>query len=948
MRNSRLWGALLCICALVFLPSSAQAAFGLKDLDVFSAAPDGSPQVQAGSHPYSLTTQIAVNTAFNPESGKVEPEEEAKDVLITFPPGFAGNVTAVPRCSAAEFIAGTRPECPDATAIGLARVEYGFPEEPESNILPVYNLEPSPGKIAKLGFNVEGRAPVVVDVSLEDTYPYRALATTANITEAVFFLSAEVTVWGVPADPAHDEDRGSCLFASKGVSCPVSLPELPYLVLPTSCALPLSFDFEADSWQNPNPPQWFKASATIHDNSIPPNPLSPSGCSKLDFAPRIEAEPTSTGAESATGLDFDLEIPDEGITSGDGINASTIKEAEVTLPEGVTVNPSQAEGLATCSEAQLAKEGPTYVANKGCPSASKIGSAEVQSPLLEGVTLKGGLFVAEPYENRFKSLLAIYMVFRDPQRGIVVSQAGEVKPDPQTGRLITTFNQVPDLPVSHFHLHFREGGRSPLVTPPRCGPYTVEARFTPWTRPTSPYETTASFEIVSGPNGAPCPQGGTPPFNPGMAAGTLNNAAGSFSPFNLRLTRRDGDQDLTKLSADLPPGMVAKLAGTTQCPEASIAAARARTGPHAGAEELASPSCPASSRIGRVLTGAGVGSELTWVPGALHLAGPYNGAPLSVVAVVPAVAGPFDVGVVLTRQALRIDPRSAEVTVDGAASDPIPHILAGIPLKVRDIRAYVDKPQFTLNPTSCDPFAVGAQLWGGGANVFSSADDVPVSLTERFQAADCASLGFKPRLALKLKGGTKRGAHPALTGTYRPRPGDANLSGLVVRLPRSAFLDQAHIRTICTRVQFAAKSCPPGAVYGQAVAHTPLLAEPLSGPVYLRSSDHNLPDFVADLHGLIDVEAVARIDSLRGGIRATFSDIPDAPLTEVTVRMQGAKKGLIINSTDLCRSTHKADAAFSAHNGRRLKAGPVLGARCGKGRKGKDGVARRADRRTGR
>jgi hypothetical protein len=300
------------------------------------------------------------------------------------------------------------------------------------------------------------------------------------------------------------------------------------------------------------------------------------------------------------------------------------------------------------------------------------------------------------------------------------------------------------------------------------------------------------------------------------------------------------------------------------------------------------------------------------------------------------VAGPFDVGTVVTQEALRVNPRTGQVSADGSSSDPIPHILAGIPLKVRDIRVYVDRSKFIYNPTSCDPFKTTAELWGGGNDVFSAADDSPLSLAARFQVANCAGLGFKPRLSLKLKGGTNRGGHPALTGTYRPRPGDANLAGLVLRLPHSAFLDQAHIRTICTKVQFAAGAgngaqCPAGAVYGHVKAITPLLSEPLEGPVYLRSSNHNLPDFVAALHGIVDIEAVARIDSKNGGIRATFSEVPDAPLTSVVVSMQGAKKGLIVNSTDLCAAPHRAGAQLSGQNGKSRHLQPELMAKCGGG-----------------
>jgi hypothetical protein len=297
-----------------------------------------------------------------------------------------------------------------------------------------------------------------------------------------------------------------------------------------------------------------------------------------------------------------------------------------------------------------------------------------------------------------------------------------------------------------------------------------------------------------------------------------------------------------------------------------------------------------------------------------------------VISITPALAGPFDAGTVVVRLGLDLNPVTAEVEVDGAASDPIPHILKGIVLKVREIRVLVDRPDFTLNPTSCDPSSARATLFGSFLDVFSSADDFPVALATRYQAANCLNLGYKPRLNLNLKGGTGRGAHPGLAAIYRPRPGDANIEGLVVRLPSSAFLEQAHIRTICTRVQFAADACPQGSRYGYVKAWTPLLDEPLQGHVYLRSSDHNLPDLVFDLRGLVDVEVAARIDSVRGGVRATLTDLPDAPISRVLLRMQGGKKGLIVNSTNLCRKANRnrVRAAFTGQNGRRRLLRPVL------------------------
>jgi hypothetical protein len=464
-----------------------------------------------------------------------------------------------------------------------------------------------------------------------------------------------------------------------------------------------------------------------------------------------------------------------------------------------------------------------------------------------------------------------------------------------------------------------------LVTPPACGSYETVAKLYPWSNPSVPTTSTATFQIDHGIRGGACPPGGIPPFEPNFQAGAINNDAGSFSPFNMRLIREDGEQDMTKFSAVLPPGELGSLAGVGKCPDSAVAIAKAKT----GKQELASPSCPASSLIGHSSAGAGVGSVLTYVGGNIYLGGPYHGAPLSVISITPAVAGPFDVGTVVVQLGLTLNPKTAEVEVDGARSDPIPHILKGIVLKLRDLRVYVDRKNFTLNPTDCGQFQAKSALFGAYLNVFDPSDDKAANLSTPYQAANCANLGFKPNLALSLKGGTVRGAHPALTGTYRPRPGDANLKGLVLRLPHSAFLDQAHIRTICTRVQYAASGgngagCPAASVYGKAKAFTPLLDEPLEGPVVLRSSNHNLPDFVASLHGIVDVEVVARIDSKHGGIRASFSELPDAPISKVVVQMQGAKKGLIINSTNLCAAENHANAGFEGHNGKRSSSKPVV------------------------
>ena len=910
------------LVALAIGAAPASASLGLSNFDVTFSGANGSTEMQAGSHPYELKTTIEINLKENTE-GKTIADEAPKDFEITQVPGLAGILTAVPRCSTLDFLtpvfASNAAGCADASAIGLTTVSLiGNPPEEA----PVYSLEPPPGALAKIGFWIF-EVPVTLDIGLSETPPYNAVVSLHKVSQILEFVGSETSIWGNPADPVHDKERGSC-YKKTGASCPAGIPVVPFLTSPRACTGTLFSGLKIDSWEHPDVP--VTAVAPTHDDASPPNPRGFSGCGRLDFGPRIETSPSTDRASSPTGFDVNFDVLDEGLANPQGTASSDIKKTVITLPAGVTLNPSVAEGLVACSEADLERLRANSPAGVGCPPASKVGTVEVETPSLPGEVLGGSLYLATPYENPTHSLIAAYVVVKDPQLGILVKQPVKVEPDPKTGQIVAIVDEMPQFPLSHIRTHLREGGRSPLISPPSCGAFSSRAEFTPWADPTSTYTTSSTFQITQGVGGGPCPPAGPPPFVPGFAAGSINNSAGSYSPFFMRLTRRDGDQDITRLSVKLPPGMVGKLAGVSKCSDAAIAAAKAKS----GREEQANPSCPANSLVGSVEGGAGVGSQLTYVPGKIYLAGPVGGAPLSVVGIVPAVAGPYDVGNVVVRQALRINPRTVEVEADGAVSDPLPYILAGIPLKVRDIQISVDRPKFTLNPTSCAPSQAGARLWGGGQDLFSSADDFPVSLTTRFQAADCASLGFKPALALRFKGPTHRGAHPAVHAVYTPRAGDANVSSTVVRLPRSAFLDQGHIRTICTRVQFAANKCPPGAIYGHAKVFSPLVDEPLTGPVYLRSSNHNLPDLVADLHGLVDVEAAARIDSKHGGIRVSFEGLPDAPLSKAVFDFPSGKKGLIVNSRELCVHRSFAEVQLGAQNGRHRNLRTLVRADCKK------------------
>jgi hypothetical protein len=869
---------------------------------------------QAGAHA-DFTSNVTLKTE------NFELPGLTRDVSIELPQGLLANPNAVFKCSAVQFVStdvegkSNATGCPQESQVGVTHISFSNSHAGTTDFIePVFNLQPSPGEPARLGF-IALNYPILIDTELRPDYGVTAMVKGADTLATLF--KTETTLWGVPADESHDAERMTPYESAHNqgaIETPTGTRKggapVPFMFNPTRCGVPLPLRATAVSYQLPD---------VISEGrtSLPPA----TGCDLLDFKPQISIKPTTTQAESSSGLNVKLTFPTGGFEHPNLLVEAEQRKAEVALPEGMTVNPSQANGLGACSEADFARESATSVIGEGCPESAKIGTVSARSPLLEE-TAEGSLYVASPHQNPFGTLIALYMILKVPERGVSVKLAGKVTPNPTTGQLVATFDEIPQLPISSFELHFREGARSPLVTPPACGTYASTATFTSWagqvvtTRPT--------FEVAGGANGAPCPNGALP-FRPGFEAGAISNNAASYSPYYLHFSRGDGEQELTRASTLFPPGSLAKLAGVSQCSDAAIAAARARS----GAEELASPSCPSGSLIAHLLVGAGVGSTLTYVPGKAYLAGPYRGNPLSVAAVVPAVAGPFDLGTVVVREGLRLDPETAQAEIDGDRSDLFPHILAGIPVKLRDVRIYVDRPTFTLNPTSCDREAFHARLWGGGLDPFSQADDTPASLAARFQAANCSRLGFKPRLALKLIGGTKRAAHPALRATLRARKKDANIGRAIVTLPHSAFLDQSHIRTVCTRVQFTAEACPRRSVYGRATAFSPLLDKPLSGPVYLRSSRHELPDLVVALHGIVDVNLVGRIDSLKGQIRTTFESVPDAPVSKFVLRMQGAKKGLIVNSRNLCAAPSRATVELTGQNDREHNFRPVVAADCG-------------------
>jgi hypothetical protein len=910
--------ALAALALSLVVPTTAQADFGLVPgtTKVTALNKNGTVASQASSHPYSFAVHFDLKVS---EDGLSE-DGEMRDVLINLPPGFIGNPNAMPRCPRQQFEGGN-PQCAPSTQVGVLQATVGGLGQVTQ---PVYNLVAPPGVATQFGAsNLSLNTLQYASVNSEDGYGIDF--SVPNIPVEV--ISVTETIWGTPADPGHDALRGATAI-NGGPPVASDAPLLPFLTLPASCEGPMKTTVKVDSKQNPG--EFVGETAESLDAGGNPAPII--GCEGVPFAPAISSQPTTKLAENPSGLDFELKLPNQGLLGPGATSETEPRKAVVTLPEGVTVNPSLAEGIATCSEAQYKAEQLNSKAGENCPEASKLGSVHVLSPLLEE-PVEGSIYLATPYENPFGTLTAMYMVARAPERGILVKQAGKIELNESTGQITTTFDNLPPIPFSSFKLHFREGARAPLATPQSCGEYKTTAKFTPFSASSDAeaIETTGSFQIEKGPDGGACPGGGLPPFHPGLIAGSINNAAGKFSPFNVRLFRTDQEQEFTRFSIKLPPGVTAKLAGVPFCPEAGIALARSRTGIHGGEEEINSPSCPAASEVGHSLAGAGVGQALAYAPGKIYLAGPYHGSAISLVAITAAKVGPFDLGNVVIRYALRLDPETGEVFIDATNSDPIPHIIKGVTVHARDIRAYTDRPDFVLNPTNCTRTSTASTLLGSGLDFSSEADDRPVTVSTPFQAADCAALPFKPRLSMKLKGGTKRGSFPALTATLLMNGiGEAGVKSAEVVLPKSEFVAQEHFQTICTRVVFKqgnhpGEMCPAGSIYGTAVVKTPLLSEPLEGPVFLRSSEHKLPDVVAAVHnGQIDVTLDGHVDSLKGRLRTTFESTPDAPVSSAVISLRGAKKGLFVNSTNLCKATHKVEANFTGQNGKRAELRPVL------------------------
>jgi hypothetical protein len=937
------------ILALAFVialfPAAARAGTAIL---AFSAVPS---TTQAGGHPdYSVHFSLSSHeTDLDPCDCK-----DAKDVTAHLPTGLIGNPHAVPQCNIADFASD---HCPVDSQVGFAFVEVAQQQAQGAGnsvafFTPVFDLVPPPGQPGLLAFKSAAPfdTPTFEDVGARTNSDYGLDVKATSIEHFAPLVDFKQVTWGIPSDPVHDYLRfglgqppplelGAVFGGSSGGTCdqsgqpstanpgtvfqlcaagthparavgaeeggpggPVSSnsPTTPFLQNPTTCGestLATSLDVLS-----------YDGGETHAEYSWP----ATTDCAQLSFNPSQSIEPTTSAADSPSGAEFRLTVPQ--FESPSVPSPSELKAAKVTLPEGFSFAPNVTNGKQTCSDAQ-ARFGTTEEAQ--CPENSKIGTIFVETPVLPGV-LPGAVYLGEPKPgDRFRMILAF------DGFGVHVKLPGTATPAPETGQIVISFQNLPQAPFAYFNAHFFGSERGPLDTPTQCGTYEVLNEWTPWDSALSNQVSRQFFTIDEGPNAGPCP-GGPRPFHPNFQAGSAPNTAAAHTTFSLNLSREDGEENLASLRVTTPPGFAATLKGVSYCPQASIDAAAGES--MLGTQELLAPSCPASSLLGEVVAGAGAGSHPLYLPGKVYLAGPYQGTPLSFVFITPAVSGGYDLGNVVVREGLNVNPVTAQVSTAGA---PLPQIFAGIPLRLRQIIVKLNRPGFALNPTNCEPLSVGAHLFGSEGALSTS--------SQHFQVANCASLSYRPKLSLNLSGGVKRRGHPAIHSLLTAKPGEANSASVSVALPPGELLDNAHIKSPCTRAALNANRCPAGSVLGHAKAITPLLDAPLEGPVYLTTGfGHKLPDLVADLHGQIHIQLDGRVDTAKdGALRTTFQSVPDAPVTTFSLDLLGGSKGLVQNSASLCGAHKQAALRMVGQNGKVLQKNVPLQASCGKAAKHK-------------
>ncbi|MGA9285296.1 MAG: hypothetical protein WBV85_07620 [Solirubrobacteraceae bacterium] len=889
-----LLAGLVAVAVCLACSTSAWAGYGLteKGFEVSIVNRDGTPDRQAGSHPFAYSTTLTLNEQPTAESTR-SVGGNTRDVEVELPAGLVGDAGNIPACPMTEFkgkeviaLTGNARPCPEDTQVGVIELDLsgiGWRE-------PVFNLVPEKGAPAEFGF-VVATSPVVLIPHVRTGSDYGINVQFETIPEAFSLIQGKLTLWGVPADPGHDGERGECLtgetaFPNKG-ECPTSAQPKPFLSMPTSCSGPLTFQARVDSWEAPG--VFSEKSASIPGMT---------DCGKLGFSPSLVVQPEPAEASSPSGLSVEIQVP-QTYDSPVGLATANLKDTTVTLPAGVAVNPAAGDGLAACSEAQL---GLNTAAPAACPDASKLGVVEITTPLLTH-PLVGGVYLAQQGNlpgngtNPFGSLLALYLAIQDPQSGVVVKLAGEVRPDPATGQLVTRFLNNPQVPFDSLKLSFFGGPRAALVNPPFCGPYTTSTQMSPWSGGASSTPG-STFQITSGPAGAGCLL--SQPFDPVLVAGTTSNQAGGYSPFTFTFDRGDAEQDPSRIQVQTPLGLSGALSHVSLC----------------GEPQAQQGTCGPDSLIGRATVAVGAGSNPFYVTGMVYLTGSYNGASYGLSFVVPAVAGPLNLGTVVVRAAVSVDPHTAALTV---TSEPLPQILQGIPLHIRAVNVMLDRQQFTFNPTSCEPLTIHTAM--------SSSQGAIVNDQTRFQVTNCAALAFKPNFKVYTSGHTSRAGGASLDVSLSfPKTGfgsQANVSKVKVDLPKSLPSRLTTLQKACVASVFEANpgDCPAGSRVGYAEAVTPILPVPLRGPAFFVShGGEAFPDLIVVLQGYgVRVDLIGSTFINKQSITSsTFNTVPDVPVGTFRLYLPQGKNSALAANGNLCQKKLAMPTLFVAQDGTKI------------------------------
>jgi hypothetical protein len=908
-RRRSVRAVLVVVVALAALAASggtAMAEFGIAPDPTDPSLPDfhadlfdsaGNVATQAGGHPFEARVSFGLRTLDN-GAGVQAPDENVKDMIVDLPPGMLGNPQATPTCDEKDFLAidpvTQVQKCPVDSQVGTTRLLTYNTGANVWSVAPIYNMKPHGNEVAAFEFNIIS-VPVRMSASVRSDGDYGLRVTVSDINQTSTVTAGDISFWGVPADSSHDPSRGlsqTLIDLGGGITFPIrsvggnirsTTPPAPFMTAPVDCSHgPFLTGLKVDSWQHPGD---FKTAQA-------PSASGVTGCDKLSFHPTVRLQPDTQRAAGPSGMSVDINVPQN--LNPVGVTTPQLRKVIVALPNGMRVSPSSADGLQACADDQVAVHS---ARDSACPPASKIGDVTIDTPLL-AQPLTGAVYLGTQQPNQ---LLRLFIVARGPA-GLVIKLPGIVDTDTNTGQLTATFDDNPQLPFSHLRLHFNGGPRAPISNPSTCGTYTTTSEMTSWGTDVPMARSSDSFTITQNESGGACASLG---FSPSFSAGTTNPSAGKDTTFTLNFGRDDDDQDLRDVSVDFPQGLLAHIGAVPLCPDAAAAAG----------------TCDAASQIGTVMTAAGPGSNPLYLPGKVYITTSYKGAPFGLSIVVPARAGPFDLGTVIVRAAIFVDNKTSALRV---VSDPLPSILMGIPLQIRSVAVNIDRQGFMINPTNCTTTSVGGQV--------SSTAGAVANVSTRFQAGNCAALSFKPRMTLRVgaRRHTKGGVTTPLSVNLAMTPGQANNRVVTVKLPRTlnAQLDVVSVRNACSPDQYAVDRCPQQV--GTATAVTPLLRDPLLGRVFLvRNPGRRLPDMMVRLRGqgdesLVDIDLTGKITIPKDlTLKTTFDTVPDVPITSFRLNLVSGRNAPVGAVENLCtaraRKASVATLAFTGQSGKKVR-----------------------------